>query len=949
MHLFELAEDLKLDVTEVSKYLKGIGYIVRNKMDVVSPDAASRARTELAALAARKSAEKKAKEDEQRRKRAEKRDAERKEREKAAKEKEKKAKEEDRKAKERQKIEKAAKAAEAKKAREEAAEEKKRAEAEAKKAKAKAAAEAAEAKKKAAQAQAAEKAAKAAKKAAPKPAEAPAAKTPEKPAQAPVPSAGKPADAAPAATQAPEAVKAAPAPPAAGKPAPHAPPRAHAAEKAAEAKPPAQPAAPREMVPLDRIKKSLSRAEEIKSSLEAAQSQALLKRYREEREAEAAKTGQKRFFISTEDREQLINRPHLSASAKLRQVIADRTTVATEETRAPRAPRVVRKRKHAYGAGQRPQQQLQEIAIAVPITVREFSQQTGIKVGDIIRRLMLELKKMATINDVLDRDSVELLGLAFNLKLNVENARPDLEAATFAREAATEGGEAAVGQRPPVVTFMGHVDHGKTSLLDAIRQAKVALGESGGITQHVGAYEVATKTGRITFIDTPGHEAFTAMRARGAHVTDIAVLVVAADDGVMPQTLEALSHARAARVPVMVAVNKIDLPAANVDRVLRQLAERGLNPEDWGGETICCRVSALTKEGIDHLLEMICLQADMLELKARMTGPAEGVVLEAELDPGKGATVTLLVQQGVLNIGDTIVCGAALARARALLDYRGEPMRQAAPSQPVIVLGFSDVPAAGSPFRVASSEKHARDLVEERRGQELRRRHEETRKVTLESFYRRMSEDKIKELPLVIKGDTQGTTEALRGALERLSSGDIRVRVLHCSVGDVTENDIMLASASDAVVLAFRVSVSDAARAAAKAEGVQIQSYDVIYHATEDIQRSLHGLLEPVFLEVQTAKVEVRKVFDLSVGTVAGCFVVEGTIGRDNKVRVVRDGTVVHDGELQSLKRVKDEVREVRAGFECGILLRDYKDVHEGDRLEAYKMERQAQTPFIPK
>jgi len=705
------------------------------------------------------------------------------------------------------------------------------------------------------------------------------------------------------------------------------------------------------MVPLDRIKKtSMTRAEEIKNSLEQAQAQTLTKRSPREEpvlDEPKAKKKERAQFIGVENRDELINRPRLSSSAELRQMIADKSAGR------PRGDsRLVRKRKHGQRTSTKPVQQLKDIVIELPVSVRDFSQATGIKVGDLISRMM-RLGTMVTINQQLDRSAVEVLAAEFHLTLAIREPGKDLEEIAFGQddeEDATDAGE--LEKRPPVVTFMGHVDHGKTSLLDAIRQTNVAAGESGGITQHIGAYEVTGSFGSITFIDTPGHEAFTAMRARGAHVTDIAVLVVAADDGLMPQSLEAINHARAAGVPILVAINKCDLPGANPDRVYAQLAEQNLTPEDWGGDTICCKVSAVAKTGIEHLLEMISLQADILtdadgqpKLRARTTGPAHGVVLEAERDPSQGPTVTLLVQEGTLHKGDPLVCATCFGRVRALLDHTGEPIDEAGPSMPVQVLGFDDVPAAGSTFRMAASQKHARELVDERRSDEQLKRHSHGQRITLENFHKSMASEQAKELPVIVKGDTQGTTEALRTSLEQLTAGNAKVNVLHCGVGDITENDVMLASASNAVIIGFHVALAESARPLAKSEGVDISMYEVIYHVTEAVQAALAGLLEPVFKEVETGVAQVRAVFDLSAGMIAGCYVQSGAIQRSNKARVVRGSDVVFDGEIQSLKHVKDEVREARAGFECGILLREFKDVKEGDLIKAYKLERE--TPLV--
>ena len=486
---------------------------------------------------------------------------------------------------------------------------------------------------------------------------------------------------------------------------------------------------------------------------------------------------------------------------------------------------------------------------------------------------------------------------------------------------------------------MGHVDHGKTSLIDAIRQSKVAQGESGGITQHIGAYEVDTKQGHITIIDTPGHEAFTTMRARGANATDIAILVVAADDGIMPQTLEAINHARAAKVEIIVAINKMDLPGADPERVIRQLSENNILVEEWGGTTQCVKVSAHTKQGLDDLLERIALQAEIMQLKARSEGPAEGVVLEAELNPGRGTSVTLLVQKGRLKVGDPIVCGTCYAKARAMKNYRGDDLKEAGPSQPVQILGFTEVPQPGAKFKVAASEKLAKELTEKRKEEERLRKHAETTKVNLENFYKNMkNSDSAKELALIVKGDTKGTTEAVHAALEKLTTDEAKVTVIHSAVGDVTESDVNLAYASNGIIIAFKTSVPESSRAEAKSKGVEIRSYDVIYHATEQIQKALMGLLEPTFHEEETGIAEVRQIFKIPGGFVAGSHVVSGEIHRSDKVRVIRGKDVVFDGDILTLKHLKDDVKEVRSGYDCGIALNGFDGFAEGDKLHAYKM-----------
>jgi len=972
MRLFELAEQFGADIADVRRYLNGIGCNVKRDTEEVTSLYLTQAMKELPALVAAKKEEKKAKDAERRLKDAKRRAADKKKRESERKLKEAEAKaakkEEERRKKEEEKQRREQEKAEnqARKVEEE------RLKLEAKKA--------AEAKKEA------EKAEKVAKQkvtaAPPKPKAAPVV-----PPQSPTPSAIAPAptsapvaevkqDTPPPAPVTPlppkptmdtpavgtdETVLRAPAPstPASDAAASVAPPAVPtpksapaaatpSSRKPAAKKPVPPPVAPAkktkaiEMVPLERVKKSLSRVDEIKSSLEQAQTQTLTKRTRVEPVQPEVPKKPKAATNGVRNVEDLIHRPRLSASADLRQSLAERAR--TDERRALYT-RLVRKRKHGLRAGQKPLQQQKTIMLSPFMTVRDLSQATGVKVGDIIGTLM-RVGVMANINQVLDKAAIEQAASQLHLNVAFAESGQTLEQIAFSTEAAGEADAYEQVSRPPVVTFMGHVDHGKTSLLDAIRQENVVAGESGGITQHIGAYEAAGSFGRITFIDTPGHEAFTSMRARGARVTDIAVLVVAADDGLMPQSLEALDHAKAADVPVMVAINKIDLPGANADRVLAQLAERGLTPEEWGGDVICCKVSAITREGLDHLLEMITLQAEVLELTARTQGPAEGVVLEAVMDAAKGATVTVLVQQGTVRRGDALVCNTCFARARALLNYRGEQVEEAGPSMPVQVLGFSELPAPGSIIRVATSERHARELVEERRVEEQRQRIAHSQKMSLETFYQRMAAHAVKELLVIVKADTQGTTEALRGVIERLSTGDLRVNVLHTGVGDVNENDIMLASASNAVVIAFRVEIQEAARAVAKSEGVDVKFYDVIYHVSEELKRALIGMLEPTFKEVETGVAEVRAVFGLTAGTVAGCYVLSGTIQRNNRARVMRGDAEVFNGEIQSLRHVKDEVREIRAGFECGILLRDFKEIQEGDRIHAYKLEREM--PELP-
>ncbi len=492
--------------------------------------------------------------------------------------------------------------------------------------------------------------------------------------------------------------------------------------------------------------------------------------------------------------------------------------------------------------------------------------------------------------------------------------------------------------RPPVVTVMGHVDHGKTTLLDYIRKTNVAAREAGGITQHIGAYKVKLPEGEITFIDTPGHHAFTTMRARGARVTDIVVLVVAADDGVMPQTVEAINHAKAAGVPIIVAINKIDKPDANPDRVKQELAKYGLVPEEWGGDTIMVEISAKTGQNVDELLEMILLQAEMLELKANPEKPARGTVLESKLDPKRGPVATLLVQDGTLRVGDAFVAGLHWGKVRAMINELGERLKEAGPSTPVEVLGLSDVPLAGEPFFVVENERKAREISEARkeRAKELAA---ERPRISLEELMKKLAEGESKELRIVLKADVQGSLEAVREAVEKLSTDEVGVKVVHSGVGAITETDVMLASASQAIIIGFNVRPDSQAKKVAEREKVEIRTYRVIYELLDDVKKAMAGLLEPEYEEVILGRAEVRQVFNVpKVGKVAGCYVVEGKITRNANIRVLRDGVIVHEGKLASLKRFKDDVKEVASGYECGMSIEGFQDIKEGDIIEAYEV-----------
>lgn len=572
-----------------------------------------------------------------------------------------------------------------------------------------------------------------------------------------------------------------------------------------------------------------------------------------------------------------------------------------------------------------------EIAI-VPqaATVKEFAEAVGRQPADIIR-MLLKRGEMLTINQPISAEALAVL--AEDLQVEVKVVAPE-ESEVGGPE---EEGELVI--RPPVVTVMGHVDHGKTSLLDAIRKTDVIALEAGGITQHIGAYQVEHDSKRITFIDTPGHEAFTAMRARGAKVTDIAVLVVAATEGVMPQTVEAIDHARAANVPIIVAVNKIDLPDANPDKVKQELTDHKLVPEEWGGDTIFVDVSAKQKTNIQELLEMILLVAELQELKASVAGAARGVCIEAKLDRGRGPVATVLVTRGTLRVGDAVVAGAVSGRIRAMNDDKGMPLAEATPARPVEVVGLSSIPNAGDEMRVVANERVARQIAEERA---LKRRliaSEVRRHVTLEELHELIAEGEMKELKLLIKADTQGSVEALKDALAKLSQDEVRLVIIHSGVGGISETDVMLASASDAIVLGFSVRPDANAKSLAAKENVDVRTYSVIYKVVEDIEAALTGMLAPEFDEVEEGHAEVRQIFKIpKVGVIAGCYVSDGEISRGSRARLVRDGQVVYQGSVASLRRFKEDVRNVKAGFECGIGLQDFQDIKEGDVIETYKL-----------
>lgn len=576
----------------------------------------------------------------------------------------------------------------------------------------------------------------------------------------------------------------------------------------------------------------------------------------------------------------------------------------------------------------------QAVTIGKSVTVQELAGVLNITPVELVKKLM-EIGVMAAVNQEIDFDTAAIVCTELGVTVHPEVSTEEALMPEIVDDPAT------MEERPPVVTVMGHVDHGKTSLLDAIRRTRVTETEAGGITQHIGAYQVEVKGKKITFIDTPGHEAFTAMRARGAQVTDIAILVVAADDGVMPQTVEAINHARAAQVPIIVAINKIDKPNANPDRVKQQLVEYGLIAEDWGGDTICVPVSAHTKEGLDTLLEMILLMAEMMEIKANYNRPAKGTVIEAQLDKGRGPVATVLVQHGTLRVGDYFLVGLTYGRVRAMLDDKGQWLKEATPSTPVAVLGLNEVPMAGDIFQVVPDERTARQIIESRHNRKRIEEQQKTARVTLEDLFKQIQEGKVKELKLIIKADVQGSIEALKQSLEKQSTDEVRVDIIHTGVGAITENDIMLAAASNAIVIGFNVRPDSQVRKIAEQEKVDIRLYRVIYEAIEDIRHAMSGLLEPDIREVVLGRAEVRATFKVpKVGVVAGCYVLEGKMVKGAGVRVIRDGIVIHEGRIESLKRFKDDVREVLQGFECGLGVEKFNDVKEGDVLEAFTTEK---------
>ncbi|MBQ3862408.1 MAG: translation initiation factor IF-2 [Schwartzia sp.] len=572
------------------------------------------------------------------------------------------------------------------------------------------------------------------------------------------------------------------------------------------------------------------------------------------------------------------------------------------------------------------------IKIGESIIVKDLASKMSCTAAEVVKKLFM-MGVMATINQEIDYDTAELVASEFGV--TTEALPPETDPTEIPE---IEDDPKTLVLRPPVVTVMGHVDHGKTSLLDVIRKSSVSAHEAGGITQRIGAYQVNCKGKKIVFLDTPGHEAFTAMRARGAQVTDIAILVVAADDGVMPQTIEAIHHAQAAKVPIIVAINKIDKPGANPDHVKQELMEYGLVPEEYGGDTIMVPVSAKQKMGIDDLLEMVLLVAEVQELKANPNREARGVIIEAQLDKGRGAVATVLVQSGTLRIGDSIIAGTAFGRVRAMINDRGEEVKKAGPSMPVEVLGLSDVPAAGDQLAVLE-EKLARSIAE-KRIEKQRTELIKSKKVSLDDLFQQIQEGSIKDLNIVIKADVQGSVEALNSSLLQLNKNDeVRVAIVHSGVGAVNESDVMLASAANAIIIAFNVRPDANARKVADTEKVDIRTYQVIYDALNDVKAAMSGMLAPKYKEVITGKVEIRQVMKFSKVLVAGSYVLEGKVQNTSKIRILRDNVVVHDGEIDSLRRFKDDVKEVAAGYECGLTIKDFRDYKEGDILEVYTME----------
>ncbi|MBE6070996.1 MAG: translation initiation factor IF-2 [Clostridium butyricum] len=578
--------------------------------------------------------------------------------------------------------------------------------------------------------------------------------------------------------------------------------------------------------------------------------------------------------------------------------------------------------------------QVNIIEIGESITVKELAEKLNKPTNDVIRTLIFK-GVMAAINQEIDFETAEKVCAEYEVLVEKKDEIQELEVLEI-----EEDEEENLKKRPPIVTVMGHVDHGKTSLLDCIRKAKVTDSEAGGITQHIGAYTITLNGEAITFLDTPGHEAFTAMRARGAQVTDIVILVVAADDGIMPQTKEAIDHCKAAGVPMIVAINKIDKPGANPDRVKQELSEHGLLVESWGGDVISEEVSAKQNLNIDKLLEMVLLSAEMLELKANENRRAKGTVIEAKLDKGRGPVATLLVQNGTLHVGDSILVGSTYGRVRAMFDDTGKKIKSAGPSIPVEILGLSEVPEAGDRFNQVKDEKTARNMAETRKQRLKAETIQASHRVSLEDLYSQIKEGKVKELAIIVKADVQGSVEAIKSSLEKLSTDDVKVRVIHGGVGAISETDITLAAASNAIVIGFNVRPDNNATVQAEKEGVDIKTYRIIYDAIEDVKSAMIGMLEPEYRELILGSAEIRETYKISnVGTIAGCYVLNGKLQRNAEVRIIREGIVIFESSLSSLKRFKDDVKEVNTGYECGLTVEKFNDIKEGDIVECFKME----------
>ena len=577
------------------------------------------------------------------------------------------------------------------------------------------------------------------------------------------------------------------------------------------------------------------------------------------------------------------------------------------------------------------------VKIPPVLTLKDLADALSIPANDIIKKLLISGAGMLNLNSELDFEKAEEIAMEFDRLVEMEEQVDVIE--ELLKE--EEEDETDMIVRPPVVCVMGHVDHGKTSLLDKIRSTHVTTGEAGGITQHIGAYVVETSNGKITFLDTPGHEAFTSMRMRGAQSTDIAILVVAADDGVMPQTIEAINHAKAAGIEIIVAINKIDKESANIERVKQELIEYELVPEDWGGSTIFCPVSAHTGEGIDELLDMVSLTAEVLELKANPNRKARGIVLEAQLDKGRGPVATVLVQKGTLHVGDAVAIGSAHGKVRAMVNDKGKRIKAAGPSTPVEILGLSEVPNAGEVMMVMDSEKEARSVAEKFIAYGREKMLSETKQqLSLDDLFNQIQAGSVKELNIIVKADVQGSVEAVKQSLVKLSNDEVAVKVIHGGVGAITESDVNLAAASNAIIIGFNVRPEPAAKDAATAEKVDLRLYRVIYNAIEDIEAAMKGMLDPEFVEKVTGHAEVRQIFKASgVGTIAGSYILDGNIQRDSSARIIRDGIVVHEGKLASIQRGKDAVKEVRTGFECGLVMENFNDIKEGDQIESYIME----------